>query len=126
MLIKDHMRLRDIQIGFNQLFPYLKLEFYKGEHHAGEGSPKRTQLDPEQSLAKVRTVHTEGEFKLAADLKVAQLEAAFLEKYGLNAQVFRKSGNLWMQTTATDSWTLAEQNRKGGSSEKQYASKYGQ
>jgi hypothetical protein len=26
-------------------------------------------------------------------------------------QVFRKSGKLWIQTTATDQWTLGEQNK---------------
>ncbi len=53
----------------------------------------------------------------ARDMSVSELEQLFLTKYGLNAQVFRRSGNLWLQTSATDHWTLAEQNRKGGHSE---------
>ena len=58
------------------------------------------------------------------DMKVSDFEKMFHDKFGLNVQVFRKSGNLWMQTTSTDHWTLAEQNRKGGSSELHYKEKY--
>ncbi len=65
----------------------------------------------------------EGDFRIDSKLPVGEFEQKFLAKYGLNVQVFRKSGNLWMQTTATDSWTLAEQNRKGGASEEAYHEK---
>jgi hypothetical protein len=40
------------------------------------------------------------------------VENAFEEMYGLSVQVFRKSGNTWLQTTTSDSWTLNEQNQK--------------
>ncbi len=126
MRIQDNMLLRDIQIGFRELFPNLKIEFYTGEHEEGGASPKREQLNATQSLAVVRTVHTEGDLELDPEMSVAALEGVFLERYGLNAQVFRRSGNLWMQTTATDSWSLAEQNRKGGSSRRHFAEKYGE
>jgi hypothetical protein len=28
-------------------------------------------------------------------------------------QVFRQSGRVWLETTRTDDWTLAEQNKQG-------------
>ena len=31
----------------------------------------------------------------------------------LNLQVFRKSSDIWLQTSATDHWTLEKQNGKG-------------
>jgi hypothetical protein len=31
------------------------------------------------------------------------------------AQVYRKSGKIWLETTVTDSWTLEEQNKQGES-----------
>jgi len=46
-------------------------------------------------------------------MKVSELEKIFLEDYGLNVQVFRNSGRVWLETTMTDDWTLAEQNRQG-------------
>jgi hypothetical protein len=41
----------------------------------------------------------------------------------MNIQVFRRSGMLWLQTSATDDWTLATQELKGGHSEKIYQGK---
>ncbi len=126
MIISDDKRIREIQREFNQKFPFLKLEFYKGHHQTGEGSPVETQLPQEQVLGDVRTVHQDGDFEVRKDLTVAELEQSFFDQFGLNVQVFRKSGNLWMQTTSTDHWTLEQQNRKGGASESAYKEKYNQ
>ncbi len=57
-------------------------------------------------------------------MKVRTLENVFYETYGLKVQVFRLSGNIWLQTTSTDEWTLHEQNRKGGASLSHYKEKY--
>jgi hypothetical protein len=32
---------------------------------------------------------------------------------GLYVQVFRKSGKVWLETTATDNWSLYKQNEEG-------------
>ena len=42
------------------------------------------------------------------------------EKYSLNIQVFRKSADIWLQTSATDHWTLEKQNGKGQRSTLEY------
>lgn len=124
MLITDDKKLIDIQREFNQKFPFLKIEFYSGHHDPGEGSPQRERLDAQKTIGAVRTTREEGSMRVDGRMKVSTFEQAFDEKYGLNVQVFRKSGNLWMQTTSTDSWTLDEQNRKGGHSEQAYKEKY--
>lgn len=124
MVISDDKTFRDIQKEFNSKFPYLKLEFYSSQHNEGEGSPLQERLDPEQLLKNTRQTHTDGSIQVKENMKVSKLEQIFHDKFGLNVQVFRKSGNLWMQTTSTDHWTLAEQNRKGGSSELHYKEKY--
>ncbi len=117
MLIDDHKKIMDLQMEFHQKFPFLKLEFYTGTHKVGETSPAKTHMDGELLLKNARSIHTEDELYIQEDMSVSELEQLFLKKYGLNAQVFRRSGNLWLQTSATDHWTLAEQNRKGGHSE---------
>jgi len=124
MIITDNKKLWDVQREFHAMFSHLRIEFYQGHHGAGQGSPVKDKLKGELVLGSVRTVHVEGDFEVNGDLTVAEFEQSFFEKYGLNVQVFRKSGNLWMQTTSTDSWTLNEQNRKGGSSEQHYKEKY--
>jgi len=124
MIISDRKTLKDISQAFHQMFPGLKLEFYATSHATGEGSPKQERLSGEKHLSEVRTVHTEGDLSVDPEMSVNQFEQLFAERYGLNAQVFRRSGNLWMQTTSTDSWSLAQQNRKGGSSEIHYKEKH--
>ncbi|MDX1667421.1 MAG: hypothetical protein R3350_09340 [Saprospiraceae bacterium] len=123
MLIQDDKKLKDIQQKFRQKFPNLKLEFYSGRHESGEGSPITEKLDSEQTIGSVRTIHKEGDLKVSPSMAVAEFEKKMLDTYGLNVQVFRKSGNLWMQTTSTDHWTLEQQNRKGGSSELHFKEK---
>ena len=39
-----------------------------------------------------------------------QILTSCQEKLKLSAQVFRKSGKIWLETTFTDSWTLKKQN----------------
>jgi hypothetical protein len=46
-------------------------------------------------------------------MTVADLEFRLEKEYGLHIQVFRKSGNIWLETTATDNWTLDRQNQEG-------------
>lgn len=60
-----------------------------------------------------RRQRNSGEIFLSDELTVAGLEKLFVETYGLNAQVFRKSGNVWLETTMTDNWTLKQQNDHG-------------
>ncbi|MCB0520882.1 MAG: hypothetical protein H6577_14900 [Lewinellaceae bacterium] len=126
MQITDRKTLKDIQQEFSGKFPYLKLEFYKGKHESGAPSPAGKQLDPEKTIGQVRTVHSEGELSIDGHLKVSSLEDRFWEQYGLNVQVFRLSGNLWLQTSTTDQWTLAEQNRKGEHSAEAYKEMHGE
>ncbi|MBK9013369.1 MAG: hypothetical protein IPM82_04430 [Saprospiraceae bacterium] len=124
MLIDNKKKIKDLQLEFHKVFPSLKLEFYEGSHRAGEPSPARQQLDNERLIDEVRSIHTSGDLHIRAEMSVSELERMFLEKFGLNAQVFRRSGNLWLQTSATDNWPLAEQNRKGGHSEELFREKW--
>jgi len=124
MIITANKTIQEIQKEFHSKFPGLKIEFYSSHHEAGEGSPIREQIDPSQQLSVLGTSSSEAEFTIKPEMSVADFEQAFYQQFGLNVQVFRKSGNLWMQTTSTDHWTLAEQNRKGGSSERHYKEMY--
>ena len=65
------------------------------------------------SLEKVRTIHNEGDIVIKPDMEVGVLEQIFESKYGIHVQIFRKSGDLWLETSATDNWTLQEQNLTG-------------
>jgi len=110
MKISDLTSIEKIQEEFNQQFPYLKIEFYKEKHRKGEGSPDAIKWSNEKTIGEIRKEHTKGELTIIPTQKVSALENNFLEQYGLNVQVFSRSGDLWLQTTTTDDWTLEKQN----------------
>lgn len=58
-------------------------------------------------------MHRPGHISIHGHQKVNTHEHHFRENFGIDNQVFRKSANTWLQTTTTDDWTLAEQNKKG-------------
>ncbi|MBR9922223.1 MAG: hypothetical protein GYB31_15395 [Bacteroidetes bacterium] len=122
MIITNEITLREVKSAFTDKFHYLKLEFYTRPHEPGKGSPAQEVLDDSLLIKEVRKTGTSGDLEIIPDMKVRDLESRFAEDYGLYAQVFRRSGNIWMQTSVTDEWTLEKQNRKGGSSEKSFQS----
>ncbi len=113
MIITDNKTLFDVKREFSQKFPYLKLEFYAKEHKEGEGSEDQLKIDGDLTIGSISSTHEEGDLSINGHLKVGTFERMFFEKYGLNVQVFRKSGTIWLQTIKTDDWTLAEQNSRG-------------
>ena len=113
MVITDSKKLFDIKREFSEKFPYLKLEFYAKHHKEGEGSEAKLLIDGDETIGHVRATHIEGDLSIDGHLKVGNFERMFFEKYGLNVQVFRKSGSIWLQTIKTDEWTLTEQNSRG-------------
>lgn len=116
MYITDTKTLREVKMEFQDKFPFLKLEFYKSRHAEGQGSLEKDHLDESVTIGHARQEHNEGELGIHGNVKVSTLEQSFQDMYGLNVQVFRRSGEIWLQTTSTDEWTLAEQNEKGGKS----------
>ncbi len=113
--IKDDQTIREIQENFSNLFPYLKIEFFTKPHKKFSGSRKENIIDPEKNIGSCRSVHGSGALQITAETKVSNLEKELMEHFGLFAQVFRKSGKVWIETTVTDDWTLAKQNAEAES-----------
>lgn len=111
--VDDTRSIAEIQGEFNAGFPYLKIEFFKKPHEVGETSALADMLPADSNLAKWRTVHNSGDIIITPETKVSELESEFQDKFGLSAQVFRQSGEVWLETSVTDSWTLKEQNEQG-------------
>ncbi|MFN0188193.1 MAG: hypothetical protein ACKVQV_05780 [Bacteroidia bacterium] len=113
ILISDERKLMEIQRDFNSYFPFLKLEFFKVPHKIGEGSAKSLLLDSNKLIRDIRSNRPESHLEFKDEMTVNQLEELIFSKFGLAAQVFRKSGNVWLETSATDNWTLLQQNNEG-------------
>lgn len=111
--INDNQKLSEVKDEFNALFPYLKLEFFKHKHEVNKSNPKSDMLSSDLTFKKVRKKHTEGAIVVKENMSVADLEQLFQDVFGVSAQVFRKSGRSWIETSVTDDWSLKRQNEEG-------------
>ncbi|MCX6180797.1 MAG: hypothetical protein NT150_02560 [Bacteroidetes bacterium] len=111
--INDNRKIFDIQEEFNNLFPYLKIEFFSSIHKPGCASAKIFLKHGNKTLKECRSILKRGKITITPDMTVNEVEQSFGSKYGLGVQIFRKSGKAWLETTVTDSWTLKDQNQQG-------------
>lgn len=114
LLINGDRLISEVQQDFNIAYPYLKLEFFKNGHL------KEKRYTADQKLSNSRKLKDSwikkkdsGMLDVDEYMTVLELENAFLDEFGLAVQVFRKSGNIWLETTMTDHWPLKRQNDHG-------------
>jgi len=112
-ITKDRI-IKDIQREFNQEFPYLKIEFFKKGFQNVRLANKETGLSREMmvGLNTMGGTSLDG-LQITGEMTVKELERKCEEALGLSVHVYRKSGNLWLETTMTDNWTLDQQNETG-------------
>lgn len=58
-------------------------------------------------------METIGKITMNGEISVGVFEKMLEDRFGLFIQVYRKSYGTWLQTWATDMWTLDEQNNRG-------------
>ena len=111
--INDNQKLSEVIDDFTTLFPYLKLEFFKHKHGLNESNSKKDMLNTELTFKKVRRKLNDGALLINENMRVSELEQLFQDVFGISAQIFRKSGRSWIETSVTDDWTLKHQNDEG-------------
>jgi uncharacterized pyridoxal phosphate-containing UPF0001 family protein len=111
--INDLRKINAIQKEFNDVFPFLLIQFFCKPHTKAGASPKKQIEDSSKTLGECRTIHTKGHITIAPSMTAADIEEQFRDRYGLSVQVFRKSGKSWLETSATGEWTLEKQNAEG-------------
>ena len=113
MVINEHQTIEGIQKSFNSIFPFLKLEFFNEDFGKRNSIEKKKMHVGNKNISYIQRIRKSGKVSISGDLTVGELERNLSKNYGLFAQVFRKSGNVWLETTVTDSWTLEQQNEEG-------------
>ncbi len=111
--IQPDTTLNELKHAFAQHFPYLKWEFFHRSHQHHEGSHKKDMILGNPLLQKISTHLQQYRIEFHDTTSVQDLEQLIWDAFGLSVQVFRKSGNLWLETTVTDQWSLAYQNEQG-------------
>jgi hypothetical protein len=113
LIIHENQSISAIQAAFSRQFPYLKLEFIAAPSITGRLTIKNYKDSQNKLLSQFRTVHNSECITVTPEMTVEKLEQQFHNLFGLAVQVFRKSGNVWIETTVTDNWTLQKQNKQG-------------
>lgn len=112
--INGERLISEIQKDFRAVYPFLKIEFFKNGKIRRDRYPL-TNLIPNTQPVKTawHWKKDNGSVAIDDDMTVTDFENALMDQFGLSAQVFRRSGNLWLETTITDYWTLKRQNDHG-------------
>jgi hypothetical protein len=108
-------RIVDLQKEFSHYYPYLKLEFYRHPSSKNRILQKAEKINPGEYMDRITRSHKAESINIDHKKTVVQLVEDFWKEFGLSVLVFRKSGNLWIETSLTDNWTLDKQNKIGES-----------
>jgi hypothetical protein len=114
MKIFGERQITEVQEDFTRGYPFLKIEFFKNGAVRQDRYPAKQKIDHQQKLKHAwYWKKDEGYLDIKDAMSVLELENALINEFGLSAQVYRKSGNVWLETTMTDNWTLKQQNDHG-------------
>lgn len=112
--ISGERSIREIQNDFSNAYPFLKIEFFKNGLKRLNQYPAHLKIENQRKLKDSwHWKKDSGQLSLSDAMTVLALESAFIDEFGLSVQVFRKSGNIWLETIMTDHWTLKQQNDHG-------------
>jgi hypothetical protein len=98
---------------FSRNFRFLKIEFFNQKHGREKGSAFDRTLADDLRLSEAVGNCKEGVFHFTPLTTVAEFEQRLQSEFGLPVQVFRKSGDTWIETVQTDKLTLETQNSMG-------------
>ena len=124
--IGGQQSVKEIQDWFSLQFPYVRINFFENMHLGpGVSGPGIKLLLPESLLKEFNPNMMDDELIIRDSTTVLALEIFFKERLGLSVQILRKSGNLWLDTARSNSWTLMEQNLHGREISPQLSNKTG-
>jgi hypothetical protein len=109
LYIDPNMTVNDVQKSFKEEFPYIKLEFFNKKAFSNNDYSAKNIVIGKTKIADIQAKAKAGEIEIGREMKVNELEDILKKQFNMAAQVFRKSGNLWLETTMTDHWTLDQQ-----------------
>lgn len=107
--INKETTIQNIQNQFSIYYPYLKIELFK---NFPKNKPilKTEILNAVESLKHLDSFYEGGIIDVNRKRSVKDITKDFESMFGLSAHVFRKSGNVWVETSLTEDWTLEDQN----------------
>ena len=109
--IEHDTPIKEVQKQFNAWYPFLQIHFFKNGSTDSRLSKKAERALPEWPINKLKNFDKTEYLPINHKITVAELLENFRD-IGLLAQVCRKSGNHWVETSLTSDWTLERQNEE--------------
>jgi hypothetical protein len=111
LFLSSESTIREINKEFQKKFPFLKLEFYRNKTE--QYTYWKDKLSGHAMLKEIGSKLIPAMIKIDATDTINELEQRLQKNYGLLAQVFRKSGDVWLETVQTNDLTLERLNSIG-------------
>lgn len=112
--IAHNRTLEEVQNDFNNVFPYLHIEFLQPDRQGNQRpSIKSKFFKPGTVMGEINKNLNDCYVEIPGSISVNEMENIFRNNFGLPIQILRKSGNIWLETSITGNWTLAQQNQHG-------------
>lgn len=107
--------LNDLNQQFQKYYKFLKLQFYSNNVSADHNKEIPGDAIKDLSITVHDLIHgrIEATIDMSENCQVKAFEKSWFDTAGIWCQVFRKSGNVWLQTTVTDDMSLKEVNSFG-------------
>jgi len=113
LYITKFSTVQEVQEQFSRIFPFLKINIFRNPENRVNATGHPVIFGPDALLNQIQPKIADGELEISESMTIAALENAFFAQFGLAVQVLRKSGNLWLDTSRFNTWTLKEQNDHG-------------
>lgn len=112
--INDIKTIREIQEAFSTTYPYLSIHFFRRLPKKEDGSSQQRALIPVDTvIGNIKKTHVSGLLEIQPWNTIADVEKELLRRFGLIAQVLRKSDVHWILPEGAAHLTLDEQNETG-------------
>jgi len=103
----------ETQQAFNAAFPFLKIAFFTRAHKEhGSSNAKFMVTNLLELLGNISGFKAECPLVIEPYMRTWEVERMVAAETGLHLQIFRKSGNIWLETSVSDDLTLEQQNEK--------------
>lgn len=112
--INGERLIAEVQSDFSKAYPFLKVEFFRNSSVRKDRYAASQLISQNKKIREAwRPKKEEGFLDFSDSTTVLELETDFMDQFGLSAQIYRKSGNVWLQSIITDNLSLKQQNDHG-------------
>ena len=111
--IRGNRKITELQQEFNEIFPFLNLEFFDLPQNRFSSHVSSGHQHPNLSIKDISEKNEEGELVIHQHMTIMQLENILSEEFGLQAQVFVKHGDQWLRSSLNGYWMLHHKNEEG-------------